>query len=233
LNTLNQQLSLLLSGPASAAGADPVWMQDEVPSNELWTFDAGGVVSARVVPWSSIQLEHWEHFLSNLSSLQVPLGNGDTVALKDHPRFTVLNAGIPGLGDVRDLPPSKFFFHVNLTGYTRELFTTTFNDTLRIIHRYFPRQYKFTGFWTVTDDVVSPPLWNYLEDVVFRPWANIVGPWQENLAASGTGATPTASFAATLANAASYSFTGFQMLKAWSYYDDVRKTRFSFPCALR
>jgi len=94
LSRLNQKLSVDFYWSYSV---DPSYIVKEASRNFTWSHKM--TVQRACLCYPVLQ-SAWKNFVFALASHQLPSRSGGMVAFADHPTFTVLNFGVPGLGSV-------------------------------------------------------------------------------------------------------------------------------------
>lgn len=219
----HQALSLIIVPP------EPDYIRQNViaagnGSTLVWTDDSNG--SQRVVPWSANMRLRRRLLMEALSTYKV-----DGIALKNHPRLTVVNpylaGGHTGVRDPSNTDLLSAFDGIaGNYGYTRTKLGDAVVDEIDAVKDNFPNCFVNFGFFTVVDDddPGTETLTDYLMSRIVTQFGDSVSLFQENLASSRLdGATvaytgyPGADteLAAPLFDAVDLLPVSFQMLTAW------------------
>lgn len=201
--------------------------------------DKFGQLKTRAVPWDSTLRARYRTFTRALGDHGVPNAEagGSLTPLRDHPVLYRLLVGVGiGTGWIRE----EGFELSSFPGYTRSKFIDAIKEGLHGVSDEFPNRFISLGFWRVTDNTVSPELWEELRTGLLTEFDGITNPrvgfFMENLAASKDSVTgtvtgnPNTTFAAPLVLSKDATHVTFQALQGWNQpFSDPSKTANAVP----
>ena len=190
-----------------------------------------GLTVKRAAPWDPYLQTRLVAFAQALADHPVPDASGTRVPLRDHPVLAQVNLGLAGVGRIRNEQGELI---AEIPGYTRQNLIDAALFHLHAATDAFPDQFTAIGFWNVTDQTVSPALWEDLRLAILGEFDGVknprVGFFQENLAASLDVETdtltgyPGTEFAAPLYLSQDATFIVFQALEPWGKSEKTANT---------
>ncbi len=228
LEPIGKKLSLQVTGEPSYIAA--------MPGVATYSYtDPSGQNVTKAVPWDPFLRARYEAFMTALGDHRVPnaAAGGALTPLRNHPVLERILAGVGvGQGWLRE----QGFRVAEFPGYTRAGFIDAIKTGLHSVTDNFPGTFVSIGFWTMTDTVASPALWEDMRSALLTEFGARVGFFMENLAASKdstTGmvtGTPSTTFAAPLYLSKDSTHITFQALQAWNQpVSDPAKTANATP----